>query len=89
MITSLNPDILKNMIERVDYHVFPETTVTVCCIVLKNGACVVGKSACIDPGRFNAERGREAAYNNTFAQLWEVAAHMAHEHNTEGAVWNA
>ena len=33
---------IDNLIERVDYHLFEETTVTVCLIWLKNGAKVLG-----------------------------------------------
>lgn len=33
---------IDNLIERVDYHLFDETTVTACLIWLKNGAKVLG-----------------------------------------------
>ena len=57
---------------RVQYHIFPDTTVTVCCVTLPNGFNVVGKSAAVSPENFNKEVGEVVALNNARSQLWEL-----------------
>lgn len=54
------------------YHVFPQTTVTVCCLSLRNGFTVVGESACASPENFNEALGREIAYDNAKQQIWKL-----------------
>lgn len=41
------------------YHVFPGTCLTVCCLTLQNGFTVVGSAACADPANFREEVGRK------------------------------
>ncbi len=48
---------LIDLIESEDYHVFPDTTVTICCLKLKSGFNVIGKSACMNPENFSKEMG--------------------------------
>ena len=36
-----------------EYYRFPGTTVTVCCLKIRNGMCLVGESACVDPNNFD------------------------------------
>ena len=54
------------------YHVFPNTTVTVCCLSLRNGFTVVGESACASPENFNEELGRQIAFDNAKHQIWKL-----------------
>lgn len=62
-----------------DYHVFPGTTVTVCCIKLRNGFNAVGQSACVDPALFDAGIGRDIAYKNALAQVWQLEGYLLAE----------
>lgn len=55
-----------------DYHVFDGTTLTVCCLKLKNGFTVLGESACISPENFNAELGRKIARDNARTKIWAL-----------------
>ena len=48
----------ENHILAEDYHVFPGTLLTVCCITMLNGFTVTGESACAYPGNFDAELGK-------------------------------
>lgn len=48
----------------------PLSLVTICLLVLKNGAVIVGKSICADPLEFDAELGRVAARNDAINQVW-------------------
>ena len=48
---------IEAVVLREAYHVFPGTTLTVCCLTLRNGFHVTGESACADPALFNAAKG--------------------------------
>ena len=54
------------------YHVFPGTTLTVCCIKLSNGFTVTGESACIDPSNYCKTTGEKLAYEAALDKLWEL-----------------
>lgn len=56
----------------VQHHVFPGTTLTVCCLTLKNGYCIVGESACADPGNFDRQLGERLAFDNARNKLWPL-----------------
>jgi hypothetical protein len=57
-----------------DYHRFPDTTVTVCCIQLHNGFTTVGKSACANPANFDMQLGRELAYDDAKQKIYTLVA---------------
>jgi len=54
------------------YHVFPGTTTTICCLTLGNGFAVTGESACVDPAEFKEEIGREVAKRDACDKLWVI-----------------
>lgn len=73
------------------YHVFPGTTVTVCCLVLANGYGVVGKSACVSPARFNKDLGRRYAREDAKQKIWELEGYLLRQRIKDGATmarWN-
>lgn len=41
---------------------------------LDNGFWLVGKSAPVDPGNYNAEYGRQLAYDDALRQAWPLLA---------------
>lgn len=45
---------------------------TFCVLVLKNGFTVVGKSACVSPENFDADIGRQIAYDNARNEMWPL-----------------
>jgi hypothetical protein len=55
-----------------DYHVFENTTVTVCCLFLQNGFTVTGESACASPENFDTELGRKIAKENAKQKIWAL-----------------
>jgi hypothetical protein len=59
-------------IEKVEYLVLPESTVTICNIVLDCGYSVRGESACVDQRNFNIDIGRKLAYDDAFRKLWPL-----------------
>lgn len=57
------------------YHRFPGTQVTVCCLQLRNGFAVIGKSACLDPRAFDETIGRACAKADARRQIAELEAY--------------
>ena len=72
----LTPDHIDSRILTEQYHVFPGTTVTVCCLTLKNGFTTVGHSACASPENFNEEIGRDIARKNAREQIWQLEGYL-------------
>ena len=72
----VTPDIVDKTILTAQYHQFPGTTVTVCCLTLQNGFTVIGESACASPENFNEELGKEIAYNNARQKIWALEGYV-------------
>jgi hypothetical protein len=70
---------IQEVIGNVAYYVFPATTLTVCCIVLKNGFCVTGESACVSPANFDAEVGKKIAFDNAVEKIWALEGYALRE----------
>jgi len=82
----LTPDSITETIKNTMYHVFGNTCLTVCCMVLKNGFTVTGESACASPENFNAEIGKKIAFGNARDKIWVLEGYLLkqklHEENT-------
>ncbi len=50
----------------------PESLLTFCVLVMRNGFTVTGESACASPENFNAEIGRKIARQNAVAKVWPL-----------------
>lgn len=61
------------------YWVFPDTTVTVCCLTLKNGFNVIGYSAAVSPENFNAEKGEQVAREEALNEVWQLEGYLLKE----------
>ena len=72
----LTPEMIDAVIGAEDYHVFPGTMLTVCCLVLKNGFSVTGESACASPENFDAEIGRRIARENARNKIWALEGYL-------------
>ncbi|KQI68024.1 hypothetical protein AN189_13020 [Loktanella sp. 3ANDIMAR09] len=72
----LTPDLIDSAIAGVDYHVFPGTQKTVCCLSLKNGFSVIGEAACASPENFDAEIGRRIAYSDAREKIWGLEGYL-------------
>lgn len=62
-----------------EYHVFPGTTVTVCCLTLGNGFTTVGHSACASAENFDLELGRKIAKQNAREKIWVLEGYLLRE----------
>lgn len=66
------------------YHVFPGSCLTVCCLTLRNGFTVTGESACASPANFNAEIGRSIARENARRKIWAFEGYLLRQRLHEG-----
>jgi hypothetical protein len=58
------------------YHVFPGTTVTVCCLRLVNGYSVIGMSAAASPENFDPEIGEKVARADARDKIWALEGYL-------------
>ncbi len=72
----ITPQHIEEQIVHSAYHQFPGTTVTVCCLTLRNGYNTVGESACVVPANFDAEIGRKIAYENAKQKIWALEGYL-------------
>lgn len=75
----LTPDAIDAAIAGEQYHVFPGTTLTVCCLTLRNGFSVTGQSAAASPENFDAEVGRKIARAEARDKIWELEGYLLRE----------
>lgn len=68
----VTPDDVDRTIVGEHYHVFPDTTVTVCCLVLRNGYTVIGHSAAASPQNFDQALGRRIARDDARQKIWPL-----------------
>jgi Phage protein (N4 Gp49/phage Sf6 gene 66) family len=83
----LTPDMIDDAIRREQYHVFPGTTLTVCCLTLANGFTVTGQSAAASPANFDKEIGRKIARADARDKIWQLEGYLLRErlHNEQAA----
>lgn len=84
MKLKLTLDDINRAIVSADYHVFPETTVTVCCLKLRNGFCAIGYSACLDVADFDEAMGRSEAHKVAVDKIWELEGYLARHLRSTG-----
>jgi len=75
----LTPDYIDAVIVSEQYHVFDGTTVTVCCLRLRNGYCVTGGSAAASAKNFDEEIGRQIARRNARDKIWALEGYLLRE----------
>lgn len=80
----LSPEKIDAVITGEDYHVFPGTTLTVCCLKLRNGFAVTGESATASPENFDVELGRKIARSNARDKIWALEGYALRERLAEG-----
>ena len=72
----VTPDRIAEVIVSEEFHVFPGSQLTVCCITLLNGFTVTGTSACASPENFNKEMGETIAKRNAKDQIWALEGYL-------------
>lgn len=72
----VTPDKLDGLITGEQYHVFPGTTLTVCCLTLANGFTVLGQSAAASLENFDQEIGRMIARADAREKIWPFEGYL-------------
>lgn len=72
----LKPANIDAVIASETYHVFPGTTLTICCLTLLNGFTVTGESAAASPENFDEEVGRRIARENARNKIWQLEGYL-------------
>jgi len=75
----VTPQRIDEVIIAEDYHVFPGTTLTICCLTLKNGFTVTGESACASLENFDVDLGRQIARDNAKGKIWALEGYALRE----------
>ena len=65
------------------YPIFPGTTLTVCCLTLRNGFTVTGESAAASPANFDQEIGRQIAFKNAREKVWSLEGYLLKQRLSE------
>lgn len=72
----LSPTMIGEQIISEAFYVFPNTTMTVCCLTLRNGYCVVGTSAAASPENFDKIIGERISRDNARNQIWALEGYL-------------
>ena len=72
----ITPDDIDQVIEKETYYNFPDTTVIVCLLTLKNGFNVIGSSACASPENFDISIGSKIARDKARDKIWELEGYL-------------
>ena len=75
----LTPESIDATIVGEYYYVFPDTTLTVCCLKLRNGYCVTGESAAVSPSNFDREIGQKVARQHAKDKIWALEGYLLKE----------
>lgn len=76
----LTPDIIDSKIKKCEFHIFPKSQLTVCCLTLENGFTVTGESACASPENFDKEIGEKVAARNAREKIWALEGYLLKQH---------
>ena len=72
----LTPTQISETIISEAYYEFPGTTLTVCCLTLRNGFNVTGESAAASPENFDEAIGRRIAKDNARNKIWALEGYL-------------
>lgn len=72
----VTPAMIEDAIRGEEYYVFAGTTLTVCCLTLRNGFTVTGESAAASPENFDAELGRKIAREHAKQKIWALEGYL-------------
>jgi len=72
----LTPDSIDSKIRDVYWHVVPNSTTTLCSILLENGFRVNGESAAVSLENFDEDIGKQVAYENARTKIWALEGYL-------------
>ncbi len=80
----LTPAQIDDTIVGEDYYIFPESTITVCRLILRNGYSVLGESAAVSTDNFDQEIGRKVARDNARGKIWSLEGYLLKDKLSKG-----
>jgi len=75
----LDPSDIDAVISYAEYVRIPNTTCTVCALILTNGYVVTGESAAASMENFDMEVGEKVAYTNAREKIWALEGYLLKE----------
>lgn len=72
----LSPTMISETMVSEAYYVFPNTTLTICCLTLHNGYNVIGESAAASPENFDEAIGRHIAKDKAREKIWALEGYL-------------
>jgi N4 Gp49/Sf6 Gp66 family protein len=75
-LDKITMDHLEGLIKDEEYHLFPGSSLTVCCLTLENGWHATGESACVKPENFNADLGRTIARTRALNSVFALEGYL-------------
>lgn len=72
----LKPEDIDAVVADKQFHIFEGTTLTVCCLHLKNGYTITGESAAASPENFDRELGEKIAFENARQKIWALEGYL-------------
>ena len=79
----VTPQQIENTIVREEFHVFADSTLTVCCLTLRNGFKVTGESACASPANYNQTLGERIAREDATRKIWALEGYLLKQRLSE------
>lgn len=79
----VTPQQIENSIVREEFHVFGDSTLTVCCLTLRNGFKVTGESACASPANYNQTLGERIAREDATRKIWALEGYLLKQRLSE------
>lgn len=80
----LTPAHIDSVIKEIKYYVVPNTTTTICSLILLNGFVVNGESAAASKENFDEGIGRKIAYENARDKIWMLEGYLLKQKLFEG-----
>lgn len=75
----ITEELIDSRIKAVSFLQLPNSTTTICNVLLDNGYSVRGESACVDAKNFNADVGQTIALRRAKEKLWPLFGFMLAE----------
>lgn len=72
----LTPAKIDEVIKSEQFHVFPSSCLTICCLTLANGFTVTGESACASQDNFDKQLGEKIAKENARNKIWALEGYL-------------
>ena len=72
----LTPADIDAQIKYCEYWAVPNTTTTVCAMILQNNFVVTGTSAAASMANFDQAIGQQIAYTNAREQIWQLQGYL-------------